>query len=498
MNPQGTLAKLLRRARGRHLLRLLAVYTVHTLAVSAAGGVALLVAGADVLNWRWIVAVAAAAMLLSVVRMVGEFPTPYRILQGIDRRLQLHDTLSTAFYFGDSRRCVAEPLREALLRQAEELARGVDLRQAVPIAAPRSAYALAVLLALASALFALRYAATHRLDLRPPLASILFPSEDGQRSTLHQARKKPIDPRWKQWLRQIGLSSAQPAPGSRLTSESLPAEAPADAQPLAEARPPELPRSLPLTAGEEMAEEGDGDSTLQAGKAGGDSPEEGAPGQDPAAARQAWPNQNSSLLEQFREALASLLSQLKSRPASGGSQAASREHEGSPSARSRTTPAEKGAPAGGQKSEGDGASEGDGEPQSEAVEQARSATGKPGGRDGDVQPAREGRSGIGKEDGRKDTREAEQLAAMGKLSELFGRRQATLTGEVTVEVASGTQKLRTAYSERSAAHAEAGGEIHRDEVPLLFQHYVQRYFEQLHKASPAGAPSGERRGDGGP
>jgi hypothetical protein len=59
-----------------------------------------------------------------------------------------------------------------------------------------------------------------------------------------------------------------------------------------------------------------------------------------------------------------------------------------------------------------------------------------------------------------------------------------------VEVPSGKQQLRTPYSQRRAAHAEAGGEIHRDEVPLMYQEFVQQYFEQVRKAeSPAPAGS---------
>ena len=74
---------------------------------------------------------------------------------------------------------------------------------------------------------------------------------------------------------------------------------------------------------------------------------------------------------------------------------------------------------------------------------------------------------------------------MGKLSELIGKRAANITGEVMVEVSSGKQQLKTQYSNRNGAHAEAGGEINRDEVPLAYQLYVQQYFAQMRKL-PAG------------
>ena len=70
---------------------------------------------------------------------------------------------------------------------------------------------------------------------------------------------------------------------------------------------------------------------------------------------------------------------------------------------------------------------------------------------------------------------------MGKISEIIGKRAANLTGEVTVEVENSNRQLRTPYAQRDAHHAQAGGEINRDEVPEALQAYVQQYFEQVRK-----------------
>jgi hypothetical protein len=75
---------------------------------------------------------------------------------------------------------------------------------------------------------------------------------------------------------------------------------------------------------------------------------------------------------------------------------------------------------------------------------------------------------------------------MGKISEIIGKRSQNLTGEVMVEVASGKQELRTAYSQQPARHTDSGGEIHRDEIPLAYQRYVQQYFDEVRKTPPAG------------
>jgi hypothetical protein len=50
-----------------------------------------------------------------------------------------------------------------------------------------------------------------------------------------------------------------------------------------------------------------------------------------------------------------------------------------------------------------------------------------------------------------------------------------------VEVQNSTQQLKTGWVQQRADHANAGGEINRDEVPVEFQTYVQQYFEQVRK-----------------
>jgi len=96
---------------------------------------------------------------------------------------------------------------------------------------------------------------------------------------------------------------------------------------------------------------------------------------------------------------------------------------------------------------------------------------------------------VGSEDGDKSAREAELLQAMGKLSEILGKRSANVSGEVMVEVGSTKQQLKTPFSQRQAKHADAGGEIHRDEVALMYQQFVQQYFEEIRK-SPAAPGKG--------
>ncbi len=118
------------------------------------------------------------------------------------------------------------------------------------------------------------------------------------------------------------------------------------------------------------------------------------------------------------------------------------------------------------------------------------------GEAGDKNAARsdsaDSKSGVGSQDGDKEAKMAEQVAAMGKISELIGKRSASVTGEMMVEVASGKQQLKTQYSNQRAEHTGAGGDVDRDEVPLAYQAYVRRYFEEIRK-QPAAKTAG--RGD---
>ena len=81
---------------------------------------------------------------------------------------------------------------------------------------------------------------------------------------------------------------------------------------------------------------------------------------------------------------------------------------------------------------------------------------------------------------------------MGKISEILGKRSATISGEATVEVQTTNQQLHTPYAQKGAQHTQGGAEISRDEVPVALQPYVQQYFEQVRKQSAAGR-AGRRR-----
>ena len=143
----------------------------------------------------------------------------------------------------------------------------------------------------------------------------------------------------------------------------------------------------------------------------------------------------------------------------------------------------------GQKKGDDSASDSEDGQQGDA-EGRQSADAKASSQSSDGPTSNDPGSGAGKQDGAKDAKLAEQLAAMGKISEIIGKRSANVTGEVTVEVTSAKQPLRTPYSDGKASHGEGGGEINRDEVPAAFQEYVQQYFEQVRKPAKGASKAG--------
>src|SRR5262249_5648001 len=104
----------------------------------------------------------------------------------------------------------------------------------------------------------------------------------------------------------------------------------------------------------------------------------------------------------------------------------------------------------------------------------------------------ESQQGFGSQDGDKNVKQAEALKAMGKISQILGKRAENVKGSVTMEVGQTKQQLKTASTEISPPHSDSGGEIPRDTVPPAYEQFVQQYFEQVRKntsTKPAKSPT---------
>jgi hypothetical protein len=474
----GILREFLRRARRRTVRAVLLDQAVAAVGAAMAGAILLLFLGTQILDWYWLILLAAGSLVFGLYRTLRRIPSEYGLAQQVDLRLGLRDCLSTGYYFagnGSNGQGSAE-LRELVAVRAAELSRSIPPESAVPARAPHYVYRTAALALVACLMFGIRYGVRGSLDLRPPLMESVIdffrPSRLGA-----QARKAAAQ----------RAAKLPPQQGLSLDQENLAEPAAIDENAFAPGDPiraerrdvPARPDDEPIGASDE---DSDGErASAGDGKQGDDRDGANQPGQK-GQQKAKQPGEDSSLLDKMRDAFQNMLAKLKIE---------------TKTAESVQSASKTGKPGGTQKQSGEKGeasqdrAPGKGTPQpdqqgDQMAAGGENAQGQGSERNPERNPADGEKSGIGKSDGNKDIRDAEQLAAMGKISELFGKRQANLTGEVLVEVsASKPQGLRTPYSERGASHAEAGGEIHRDEIPLIYQQYVQQYFDEVRKQTPA-------------
>jgi hypothetical protein len=497
---RSALRDLIRRGRRRQSLHLLVHSASFAAVVGMAGAILLLVVGAQILNWYWLVLLFAGSLAASAYRSRSKLLSAYLVAQSIDRRLALKDALSTAYYFSQHPgRATSPEFVEQQRSVAEDVARSADVERGVPFLMPRTAYVNLALVAVAFGMFGLRYGIHRSLELGSPLVHIHFDGLFGGSTQEAKARagrrpgdadgrrdpSAPVDP-WdaKSNDPNSGADAALQSvadPDPNKAGASLDGSAKADAKSSQQM----TPGSNPLDSGEK----GDSSAASEANanpSAGADSKSGEQNGSKDAkdANQSGSSGDNSSLASKLRDALSNLLAKMKPQSKPGGG----KPSDSSQSASDRSSEQ-------GQKQEGDSKSPGqeqagasansqsEGDQQQGGTEQG--SQGKSEGRSNTQPNSPDGKSGVGKQDGDKSAREAAELAAMGKLSEIIGKRAANVSGEVMVEVSSGKQQLKTQYSQQSATHGEAGGEINRDEVPLAYQQYVQQYFAQVRKL-PAG------------
>jgi hypothetical protein len=184
--------------------------------------------------------------------------------------------------------------------------------------------------------------------------------------------------------------------------------------------------------------------------------------------------------------MSNLLSRMKQQPNGAGAQQQA-QNQNAPQGQGQKGAGQKGKSGQGKQQQGGQDSDGQDGDQGDQAQSAQNAQGRGAGQSTDDQASKQPGSGIGKQDGNKDVKLAEQIAAMGKISEIIGKRSANVSGEVTVEVQNSNQQLKTAWVQQNAAHTNSGGEINRDEVPVEFQTYVQQYFEQVRKLDAGAA-----------
>ena len=452
------------------------------------GAIALLLAGTQILEWYWIALLTAASLGVGVYRLRSTVPSTYRLAQRIDRKLNLADALSTATYFESDTSRGHEAIRARQHAEAESIARTIDVRVAVPFLRPRYAYPAIALAAVAFGLFALRFAVTGTLSLKPSLITAAFEHFFPPKADLAKLDKKgkPIKP----------PSGDESNPDSPTVENQDAPDQMLDANDAPDASNPQAADNSKESAkqGKQDDQNADvqGDQSDKGDKQGNgndaseDNSKQGSKDgkqQNGKEAKQGSENQNSSLMDKLKDAMANMMNKMKSSSKDGQQN----QQQNSQNNQSQQDKAKQQGKQGQQQQQAQSDSQSD--QQSDSGDKKQSADAKGSEKSSDKNASQDSKSGIGSADGDKAAKEAEQLAAMGKISEILGKRAQNVTGEVMIEVGSSKQQLKTPWAQKQASHAEAGSEIHRDEVPLMYQQFVQQYFEEIRKTPAQPKPA---------
>ena len=462
------LTALLDKARRRVFTQLLLDKGALATTIGLGGTVLLLLAGTAILEWYWVALLAIGSLGFGIYQMRKNVPSEYQLAQRIDRRLELADTLSTATYFGANPRLGYEAVCEVQRREAESKARGVDLQVALPLQRSRYIYPAAAMLLAATGLFILRFAVFGTLDLRPSLIEMavdsffLTPAEQQAKlkATRADLRPQAFDPT------QPNLPPSPDDPTTNIPPESKDGSEllQGDSQEKSDGKGE---KEKGLDNGDQKGDDS-GDKKTDAKDQKGDKQGDSKDGQDSSQ------NQDQrSMLDKLRDAVENLMNKMGSKPGEkNNAKSDGKQQKGQQKGDKGQKGDEKGERAEGEPQADSGEQGEQGDPQDSKSAQA------PGQKKGE-----DAASGAGNNDGEKAIKDAEMLKAMGKLSELIGQRANEVTGQVMIEVGNTKQSLRTAFTQQQAGHGEAGSEIHRDEVPLMYQQFVERYFEEVRKGT---------------
>ena len=464
----------------------------------------LLLPGTQVLSWQWTLLLPLAAAAVGLYRARKRLPSPYGVAQIVDHRVHLADTLSTALYFSRPEAAAhgSPDIRRLQSERADRLAESVDVRQAVPYTMPRTVYLMAALFLVASSLFALRYGLSRRLDLKQPLASMLqqtFGADEPAQQAKNQRRMRQPEPQTQPDDTGSAVEEPDQKQGDQQDADSANAEEAGDSR--SRRRAEGFRRRFQEAVGrgrqgrwrpegcqgdDRSGDEGDDSQTSKANDGKSDQKQDSAAKQDSNNS-----GENSSLMSKVKDFAQNLLSRVKPQQGQSGAQQQSSQDPKNSQGKGQQQGGKQQSSKEGQQQNGQ---QGDAQ-EGQAGEQAQNAQdpqGKGTGKSDAQQPSKQPGSGIGSQDGDKNIKQAQDLAAMGKISEIFGKRSATISGESTVEVQHTSQQLHTPYAQRGAQHAQGGAEIRRDEVPVALESYVEQYFEQVRKQAPAAA-SGDRK-----
>jgi hypothetical protein len=491
---QSRVRKVVEQASRRNRFVLVVEHSAFALAALFGGIVLLLLLGTQILNWPWLVLLVLVGEGVVVMRVRARVLSRYRVAQIVDHRLALSDSLSTAWFLLQDAQTPVDAFAREQIHRAENVARDLKPASVFPYVWRRTWALTIALAAVAFGLFALRYLVTRSLNFEQALIPHPFslPAEIFERLQrfAQPGRKsgreanKGVDSGVR---RQADTKRGEPSSIDERAAKQQPGKSgETDRQ-----RNATDPKTRPLGAKQasdssDPSTSSEKSQTMETGQNGrapdGHAKKENQP---PQEARQDTDHQPSSgLLDQMKDALSGLMAKMRpqsaeqddkqrgqqdSKPGQQNNASNSRNPQTQSNARDSRDRQSERQQQGAQGQQEAQASEKSPPTQSHAADESANS------KSSDAQ------SGIGRQDGEKTLKTAEQLRAMGKLDEIIGKRSSSLTGDMVVETHSGHQQLQTQYSGRVGHHADLGGEIDRDEVPVALQQYVREYMEQVRK-----------------
>jgi hypothetical protein len=382
---------------------------------------------------------------------------------------------------------------EYQLKGAEVAAQSVDVAAAFPFTGGRLWAISGGLAVLAMSLFSVRYLLTESMSLRQSivplrLSEVLERTDKDSEETKRQ-REQALG------SDKQGQKTSPKADGDK-DAKSAPRDEP---PPLAKAdsagagqnpnQPSEASESKEAkdSQNKESKDGAGGNQQKSDGKQGDESGKTASSEKPSSDDKANSPKSSNGLIDRMKDALASLAAKMRTNEQSkqeqnqkqgedkkGDSQSASKEQKSA----SRQDP---------NRDSSEQQQSSDGQTQGQTQEKTKSGQGKSADQSAEKSNS-DAHSGIGSQDGDKSTKDAEQLKAMGKLAEIIGKRSASATGDVMVENPAGKQQLQTNYSQHLGQHADLGGEINRDEIPLMYQQYIREYMTQVRRLAKHSKP----------
>jgi hypothetical protein len=485
----------IRLASRRHFLVEGASQVGLAVSISMAGLILLLLLGTNIFDWYWPVLLLFVGLAVGIYRLQQRALSRYRIAQLLDQKLALSDSLSTAQYFSEHPLPGHDEALRFQLQQAEQMARTADIQTAFPFQARRVWAVAGGLAAVSFGLLALRYMVTNSLSLHPPLVSFQIASVV-ERVEKALGKKKDRDPNLLAHDREI-TTRADSAGSEQPDRANLPPQGPGNEDEGAKSASGDP--SAAMNQGQKMKDDAGKDATGRDSLSPKGQPGDKTPGDNNESAKQQAGDQtkeqagkeggksSEGLINRMKDALSSLAAKMQPNQNQQGQQGQAKDDKSTQEKAAGQQQASNGNnkdQQGNQQQDGKGQQSdqnqtAEGQGQGQTAEKAQSAQGQSS--DQSPQKGADAHSGVGKQDGDKGIKDAEQLKAMGKLADLIGKRSAQLTGEMTVETSSGKQQLRTQYSQKMGEHSDSGGEINRNEVPPIFQRYVREYMDEVRK-----------------